>query len=138
MSFCSWPDGHVTPDNYNPQHSINWKTESVFSAEFILPDKNDDFEQTDFTTGFIFMNYKQSSVKGHLLLDITVQLPNPSLICLPKYLGFRWQSLAYKINCPYNLRFSFFEWKIKLSCARQKWVFWYVQTVKARISLQSD
>ena len=47
------------------------KIESVFSAEFILLDKKDDFEQTDFRTDFIFMNYKQSSIKGHLLLDIT-------------------------------------------------------------------
>ena len=47
------------------------KIESVFSAEFILLDKNVDFEQTDFTTDFIFMNYKYSSIKGHLILDIT-------------------------------------------------------------------
>ena len=39
--------------------------ESVFSAEFIFLDKNVDFEQTDFTTDIIFMNYKYSSIKGH-------------------------------------------------------------------------
>ena len=56
--FCPWPEGHITPDSYNLQHSINGKIESVFSAEFILLDKNDDFEHTDFTTDFIFMNDK--------------------------------------------------------------------------------
>ena len=45
--------------------------ESVFSAEFILLDKKDDFEQADFRTEFIFMNYKKSSIKRHLLLDNT-------------------------------------------------------------------
>ena len=34
------------------------KIESVFSAEFILLNKKDDFEETDFRTDFIFMNYK--------------------------------------------------------------------------------
>ena len=33
---------------------------------------------------------------------IILQLPNPSLTCLSKYIRFIWQSLDYKINCLCN------------------------------------
>ena len=70
----------TSKSTYNLQHSINLNIEYVFSAEFILLDTNDDFEQTDFTTDFKFRNYKLYTIKGHLLLDISAAYSESNLV----------------------------------------------------------